>query len=120
MQHQKSFAKGVAAIVVGLLILGLTSFSSIAASEFEGAWRIQDEKGRSFDMTLSADGSATATLTKGLTGTWKEENGVAVITWATGWTSKIIKEGDTYKSQTWAKDAPLNGPATLVWNAQKS
>jgi hypothetical protein len=32
-----------------------------------------------------------------MNGTWKEEGNAAVITWDTGWTTKIIKEGNHYK-----------------------
>jgi hypothetical protein len=58
----------------------------------------EDTSGKPFQITLSADGSAKADRAgEGLTGTWKEEGGAAVIRWDTGWTTKITKEGDKYK-----------------------
>jgi hypothetical protein len=32
-----------------------------------------------------------------MNGTWKEEDDAAVISWTTGWTTKIIKQGEHYK-----------------------
>ncbi len=32
-----------------------------------------------------------------MNGTWKEDGNAAVITWDTGWTTKITKEGNQYK-----------------------
>ena len=30
-----------------------------------------------------------------MTGTWAEEGGAAVVKWNSGWTTKIVKDGDT-------------------------
>ncbi len=118
-QHGKIFTKVAAAVMAGAFVLALTAFASFAASEFEGVWKVEDEKGNSFEITLSADGSAKATLVSGMTGTWKEEDGAALMTWNTGWTSKIRKEGDSYKNMAWDKDAPLSGPPTIVADVEK-
>src|SRR5262245_2156437 len=75
-------------LIAGLAII-IASVASFAASEFEGVWAVKDSKDRPFEITLSADGKATSTQEKAKEGTWKEEGGVAVITWATGWTTKI-------------------------------
>lgn len=49
-------------------------------------------------ITLSDDGSAVGDRAgEALTGSWKEEDGGAVmITWSDEWTTKIAKDGDTY------------------------
>ena len=50
------------------------------------------------EITLSADGIATADRSgKAMDGTWKEEDDAAVISWTTGWKTKITKEGDHNK-----------------------
>lgn len=50
------------------------------------------------EITLSADGIATADRSgKAMDGTWKEEDDAAVISWTTGWKTKITKEGHHYK-----------------------
>src|SRR5215470_3825619 len=51
-----------------------------------------------FEITLSSGGAAKATRGEGMTGTWKEEGNSAVITWNTGWTTKITKEGNRYQN----------------------
>jgi hypothetical protein len=56
---------------------------------------------------------------EGLTGTWKEEGGAAVMRWDTGWTTKITKEGDKYKKTAYDKGKPLDGPPTNSSDAEK-
>jgi len=38
-----------------------------------------------------------------MTGTWKEEGNAAVITWNTGWTTKISKNGNRYEKTAYRK-----------------
>ena len=38
-----------------------------------------------------------------MTGTWKEEGSAAVITWDTGWTTKISKDGDKFTKTAFKK-----------------
>ena len=66
----------------GLLFV-VTSFAALAASAFEGVWKVKDTAGHPFEITLSSDGAAKATRGEGMTGTWKEEGNSAVITWNT-------------------------------------
>ena len=44
---------------------------------------------------------------------WKEEGNAAVITWDSGWVTKITKEGDSYK-KTALKDGKPVGSASDV------
>ena len=56
------------------------------------------QKGNPFEITLSEDGSAKGSRSgEGLSGTWKAEGDAAVITWESGWTTKITKQGDQFK-----------------------
>ena len=58
-------------------------------------------------LFYSADGIATADRSgKAMNGTWKEEDDAAVISWTTGWKTKIIKQGDHYKKTAY-KDRKL-------------
>ena len=66
-------------------------------------WKVKDTAGRPFEITLSSGGVAKATRGEGMTGTWKEEGNAAVITWKTGWTTKINQPGRTQKRQRIAK-----------------
>jgi len=76
MQKKSTFAKVAAAALAAVFAIALTSFATLAASQFEGVWKVQDTAGKPFQITLSADGSAKADRAgEGLTGTWKEEGG---------------------------------------------
>jgi hypothetical protein len=77
-----------AAAIVGCFI-GMTTLPSLAESAFEGVWKVKDTAGQPFEIILSSGGVAKATRGEGMTGTWKEEGNAAVITWNTGWTTKI-------------------------------
>jgi hypothetical protein len=110
----------IAAVMLAAgLAVAVTAFSALAASEFEGVWVVKDSKGKPFEITLSADGKATGTQEKAKEGTWKEEAGSAVITWTTGWTTKITKEGDHYVKEAYEKGKSLKGPPTSHSDAQK-
>jgi hypothetical protein len=82
---------------VTAIFVAVTSLTTLAASAFEGVWKVKDTAGKPFEITLSNGGAAKATRGEGMIGTWKEEGNAAVITWDTGWTTKIIKEGNQYK-----------------------
>jgi hypothetical protein len=82
-------------------------------------WKVKDTAGQPFEITLSGGGAAKASRGEGMVGTWKEEGNTAVVTWNTGWTTKIAKEGDQYKKTAYGKDQPLDGPPTNSADAQK-
>ena len=107
----------VAGVTVGLVALPLAM--AFAASEFEGTWAVKDTKGKAFEITIAADGAATATLPEAATGTWKEEGASAVITWKSGWVTKITKEGDKFVKTAFKKGAALDGPPTNSSDAVK-
>ena len=86
------------------LIGTATAFAALAASPFEGTWSVKDTDGKAFDITLGADGKATSTHPKEMTGTWTEDGGAAVVKWNTGWTTKIVKDGDRYKKEAFKAD----------------
>ena len=86
------------------LIGAATAVAALAASPFAGTWSVKDTDGKAFDITLGADGKATSTHPKEMTGTWAEEGGAAVVKWNSGWTTKIVKDGDTYKKEAFKAD----------------
>jgi hypothetical protein len=55
-----------------------------------------------------------------MVGTWKEESKTAVITWNTGWTTKIMKEDNHYKKTAYRKGQALDGPPANSSDAQKA
>lgn len=99
----------------------LAAFSgSVLAGEFDGTWKLKDTHGKSFEVTLNKDGTATGTLEMLTdTGSWKEEGGAAVINWKTGWTTRIAKKGNKYVKSAFKPGAELTGKPTNTSDASK-
>ena len=112
------FGKFTTAILVAAA-LALTGVASFAASQFVGTWKVADTAGKAFEITLGTDGSAKADRGEGMTGIWKEEGAAAVITWDTGWTTKISKDGDKYTKSAFKKGEPSDGKPTNSSAAEK-
>jgi len=91
-------------VLAALVISAATAFAALAGSAFEGTWSVKDKDGKPFDITLGADGKATSTHPKDMTGTWSEDGGAAVIKWNSGWTTKIVKDGDHFKKEAFKAD----------------
>jgi hypothetical protein len=104
-------------LAVGVLAVG---FAALAESAFEGVWRVKDTAGHPFEITLSSGGAAKATRGEGMSGTWKEEGNSAVITWNTGWTTKITKEGNRFVKTAYGKDQSLRATPTNTSDAEKA
>jgi hypothetical protein len=115
----RAIGKATTVVLVAVFAMAMTTFSSFAASDFEGVWKVMDTAGQPFEITLSGGGTAKASRGEGMVGTWKEEGKTAVITWNTGWTTKIAKEGDQYKKKAYGKGQPLDGPPVNSTDAQK-
>ena len=111
MQTTRFLARTTAALAAIAFAIALTSIAGFAASGFVGKWKVQDTKGEPFTIWLSDDGTAKGDRSgEGLSGTWKEEGNAAVITWDSDWTTKITKEGDTYKKTAFEKGKPEGQP----------
>jgi hypothetical protein len=106
------------AAAASLLVFAFSA-AALAASEFEGVWKVADTSGKDYEITLSADGTAKGTQQEGQKGTWKEEGSAVVITWDTGWTTKISKEGGKFKKTAFKKGEPLTGTPTNSSPAEK-
>jgi hypothetical protein len=110
----KSFSKATAALAAFAFALAMTGAVTFAASDFVGKWKTTDSQGKPFTIWLSDDGKAKGDLArnnKGLAGMWKEEGNSAVITWDSGWTSTITKEGNSYKKAATENGKPAGKPA---------
>ena len=105
-------------VAAGCLIC-MTSLPALAVSAFEGVWQVKDTSGKPFEITLSGGGAAKATRGEGMTGTWKEERDAAVITWNTGWTTKITKQGNQYHKAAYRKGQSLDAAPANSSDAQK-
>jgi hypothetical protein len=108
-----------AALLAPILVAAFMVGAAWAASAFEGTWKTQDTKGSPFEIVLSADGKAKGNRAdEGLTGTWKAEGDSATITWDSGWTTKIVKEGNQFKKLAFEKGKPSGTPSHTA-DAQK-
>jgi len=114
----RMITKVMAATAAGFLA-AIASSASFAASAFEGTWKVKDTSGKDFEITLAADGKATATRGEGMTGTWKDDAGTAVITWNTGWVTKISKEGEKYTKTAFKKGEAEGGKPANSSAAEK-
>lgn len=101
-----SLSKQGSAMLSNFLAMVVPAGENLAESEFTGTWRVEDTAGQPFDITLQASGTAEATRAgEGMSGTWTEEDLSAVITWDTGWTTKITRTGDAYIKTAYAETA---------------
>jgi hypothetical protein len=114
--------KATAMIMAAALALSIAACSPPEAkSDLAGTWKVTDTSGAPFEIVLTEDGNASANRSgEALTGTWTEDNGAAVITWSEGWTTKIAKEGDTYKKMAWDKGVSTDTPPTNTSDAEKT
>ena len=66
-------------------------------ARFVGVWMVQDSNGKPFEIILHDSGDAEASRDgEGMTGTWESDERSAVISWDTGWTTKITRTADGY------------------------
>ena len=102
------------AVFAAIALAIVLSASAFAASGFVGKCKTTDTEGKPFTIWLSDDGNAKGDrANEGLAGMWKEEGSAAVITWDSGWVTKITKEGDKYK-KTAMKDGKPVGSASEI------
>ena len=66
--------KAIIMALTAASLIGAPPFGALAASSFEGVWRVKDTAGHPFEITLSSGGAAKATRGEGMTGTWKEQD----------------------------------------------
>jgi hypothetical protein len=113
-------AKATTVVLAALFALAVTACSGPTASDFAGKWKVADTAGTPFEITLSDNGSATGNRSgEVMEGTWKFDNGTAVINWKDGWTTKIAKDGDGYTKTAWNKGLRMNDPPTNTSSAEK-
>lgn len=113
MHIARFLARATAGLAAIALAIGFTA-SVFAASGFVGKYKTTDTEGKPFTIWLSDDGNAKGDrANEGLAGMWKEESSTAVITWDSGWVTKITKEGDSYKKSTLKDGKPVGKAADV-------
>lgn len=101
---------GMKWIAAFVLAVGLSA-GAHAQNSFTGLWKVRSTTGRPFQMLLADDGEALANLHQGMIGVWKEDGNGAVIRWRTGWTTKIVREGDHYVHTSYRPGTSSGRPA---------
>jgi hypothetical protein len=101
--------------IAALTIAGMTALAAACSDgggdDFQGTWKVADTGGQAFEIVLAADGKASANRSgEGMSGTWKKDGAAAVITWDTGWTTKIQKDGDKFTKVAYEKGGPTSEP----------
>ncbi|WP_439542962.1 hypothetical protein [Hyphomicrobium sp.] len=96
-----SLSKQGSAMLSSFLNVVGGSDQNLSGSEFAGTWEVRDSKDTPFEITLFGSGTAEANRAgEGMTGTWSvdgpADGATAVITWDTGWTTKITHMADGY------------------------
>ncbi|WP_072372347.1 hypothetical protein [Hyphomicrobium sp. NDB2Meth4] len=83
----------------------ISAGAAFADHHFAGTWQVKDSSGSDFKIMLDKDGTARADRgSEGMKGKWEEKDGTAVISWDTGWTTKIAKQGEHYKKTAFQGD----------------
>jgi len=87
--------------------------------EYIGNWRVADGQGKIFFITLHENGTSTSTWKKGDKGTWKIEQGKAIVTWDSGWTDILYNEEGIFLKTSYPPNAPIQGPGINHSTAKK-
>ena len=112
--HTGFFAKAAAAFAALAFAIVLTSAAGFAAEGFVGKYKTTDTEGKAFTIWLSDDGAAKGDrANEGLAGMWKEAGSAAVITWDSGWVTKITKGGDKYTKTAEKDGKPVGEPSDV-------
>jgi hypothetical protein len=107
---------GLLAVIA--LCMGISG--NVLAGEYGGSWLLKDTNGDPFEITLSKDGTAAGTHGDAMKhGTWKEADGAVVISWDTGWTTRIAKQGDKYVKTAFKPGAALSDKPTNSSEAKR-
>ncbi|MES2182842.1 MAG: hypothetical protein V4493_12190 [Pseudomonadota bacterium] len=105
-------------LLSAVTLFGISSYA--LAGDYEGSWLLLDTHGGGFEATLSKDGSASGTHGDAMKhGTWKEVDGAVVISWTTGWTTRIAKQGDKYVKTSFKPGTTITDTPTDTSEAKK-
>ena len=77
--HGGTKMRKAAMVVLAAVCSICVSGFALAASLFEGVWKVKDTAGHPFEIALSGGGVAKVTRGERMTGTWKEEGDSAVM-----------------------------------------
>ena len=98
---------------------GIPAARAIEASEAVGSWTLADDENATFDVRLSAQGTAVSNWSKGPAsargeqGRWAVVDGRIVIDYTDGWRDVIVAASDgKFRKESFAPNAPRGGAPT--------
>lgn len=96
------------AMLSNFLAMVVPAGESLADSQFAGTWQVKDTSGQPFYITLLTSRTAEAERDgEAMSGTWAEDEGTAVVTWDTGWITKITRVSDGYVKTAYEENATV-------------
>lgn len=110
----------ILAAVLAVLMAACSPSEEAKSSKYSGTWGVQDTNGAPFEIVLVEDGTATANRSgEDMKGTWKEDDGVAVIEWGDGWVTVLSEEDGGYTKKAYDKGVARTDPPTNTSSATK-
>ena len=102
-------SKVAAVLAAAFFAIAVASCSEPSDGDWVGKYKTVDTQGKSMEITLLDDGTATGTReSENLDGSWDQKGDTVTITWGENWTTKLVKEGDKY-TKTAYKDGTQDG-----------
>jgi hypothetical protein len=97
----------------------IASAPTVSAAEVVGTWSLTDDENATFDVRLSASGSAVSNWSKGPSGAageqgrWSISGDRVVVDYVDGWRDCIIRTADgRFRKESFSPSAPREGAAT--------
>jgi hypothetical protein len=112
--HAKTYLSRAAATVAALVIAVGLSGAAEAATDFTGKYLTTDAEGKPLQITLNAKGRAWGHRPgEYMKGAWAAGKRYAMISWTSGWSTKLVKRGNHFKKFAYApghepKGKPVN------------
>ncbi|MFZ2018541.1 MAG: hypothetical protein WAU90_07695 [Methyloceanibacter sp.] len=112
--HANTLLSRAAATAAACVIAVGLSGAAQAATDFTGKYMTTDTTGKPMQITLAPNGHAWGHRPgEYMKGAWAAGKRYAVISWTTGWSTKLVKRGDHFKKLAYAEgQAPKGKPAS--------
>ena len=109
MYASTALRRAASLIAAAVIAVGLSGAAQ-AATDFAGTYRTTDTFGKPMQITLNANGSAWGLRPgEAMRGKWAAGKKYALISWTTGWSTKIVKRGDHFKKLAYGKGQEPKG-----------
>jgi hypothetical protein len=98
MHANKVLSRGAGLVVAATLAVALSIGTAQAATDFTGTWITTDTMGHPMQIDLYANGNARLVRAgERVTGKWAAGDKYALISWRSGWSTKIVKRIGKFK-----------------------